>query len=201
VTLAVAYRRADGRPEPEDHVARLPRGETAIPAIGGTLRVDRDETGGRLELLLAAAATGAEVRTDGAAAAAPGQLTVLVCDDEAAIRRLVVRVLERDGVRAIVAPDGPAALAAIAATPVDVVLTDHRMAGMSGIELYDRAVEARPQLRTRFAIMSGEPGSDELRGLVERAGVRLLPKPFDVPAIPALVREIARDAERTTQRG
>jgi hypothetical protein len=49
--------------------------------------------------------------------------------------------------------------------------------------------------------MSGEPGSDELRAFTERTGVRLVPKPFDVAGITALVRDVAREDEPAPQRG
>jgi two-component system NtrC family sensor kinase len=194
VAVALEYRHAPGAPDAQVRDARLPAGERAIPTIGGMLRVTRDDIGGRFEVELPAAAVAmADADTNRHAPRGPAQLTVLVCDDEDAIRTLLVRVLERDGLRAVAAPDGPAALVAIGSEPVDVVLTDHRMAGMSGVELYERAIELRPSLRTRFVVTSGEPGSDELREFAERTGVRVLPKPFDIPAIPALVREIARE--------
>jgi len=114
-----------------------------------------------------------------------------VCDDEDGIRALLVRVLERDGLRALDAADGPSALEILESTDVDVVVTDHRMAGMSGIALYDKAVDARPQLGARFVVMSGEPGSEELVRFTQRTGVRVLPKPFDVQVVAATVREVA----------
>jgi CheY-like chemotaxis protein len=199
VAATLEYRRGS---EAVRVASRLPAGERQLPALGGTLLVELDVSGGRLALDLPAAETGAAApAATGGSTASPARLTVVVCDDEAAIRTLLVRVLERGGIGAIAAADGPAALAAIDGSPVDVVITDHRMAGMSGVELYERAVELRPDLRARFLVMSGEPGSEELRAFTERTGVRLVPKPFDVAGIAALVRDVAREDEPAPQRG
>jgi PleD family two-component response regulator len=109
--------------------------------VGGTLHVEREDEAGRLRLELpiagsqpADAAMPAPASTHRAATAA----TVLVCDDEDSIRAVLVRILERDGMRVVDAPDGQAALAIIESSAIDAVLTDQHMAGMSGIELYAR---------------------------------------------------------------
>jgi two-component system, response regulator FlrC len=62
-------------------------------------------------------------------------LSILVVDDDAAMREAVRRVLVRSGHRATVAASGEEALALLASTPADVVITDLRMPGMSGTDL------------------------------------------------------------------
>ena len=124
-------------------------------------------------------------------------MTVLVCDDEDAIRTLLARILERDGLRVVDAADGLAALAIVEATEVHAVLTDHQMAGMSGIELYTAAVAARPALAGRFILMSGEPGADDLVRFADETGVTILAKPFDVQVVAATVRELVRNGTAT----
>lgn len=204
ITTAFEYRPGPAAVQGDPHIAA---GEIPVPMLGATLRVERSATGGRLTLDLPATATDAAgvppagMPPAGMSSAGRARLTVLVCDDEDAIRALLVRVLERDGVRVISAADGPTALAAIEAQSVDAVITDHRMTGMSGVELYARAIELRPGLRTRFVVTSGEPGADELRELTDRTGVMVLAKPFDVPGIPALIRQLARDGRPGPQRG
>ena len=107
------------------------------------------------------------------------------------------RILERDGLRVVDAADGPAALAIIEATEVDAVLTDHHMAGMSGIELYTAALAAQPALAHRFVVMSGEPGADDLVRFADETGVTIVAKPFDVQVVSATVRELVRDGAAT----
>jgi len=198
VLVRFEYRHRGGH-GPASGVPATPTGETQVPSVGGRLLVEAEDDGGRLTLRLSIAGgrqAGAASRGSGVGVRADAErptkpITVLVCDDEDAIRALLVRVLERDGLRALDAADGPSALEILESTDVDVVVTDHRMAGMSGIALYDKAVDARPQLGARFVVMSGEPRSEELVRFTERTGVRVLPKPFDVQVVAATVREVA----------
>ena len=67
----VAYRRADGAPA-ADETALLPSGDRPLDGVGGTLRVERDDAGGRLLLALPIAAT-APAEASRADASAPAQ--------------------------------------------------------------------------------------------------------------------------------
>jgi CheY-like chemotaxis protein len=141
---------------------------------------------------------GAGVSGAGVVGAAPGldptrgprsSGTVLVCDDEAYIRVLLVRVIERTGYRAVEATGGHEALERLAGERVDMVIADQRMLGMSGVELYHAVAALHPDLRTRFVLMSGDPGSAELVALAADTGVGVIGKPFDFERIGTLIRE------------
>jgi DNA-binding NtrC family response regulator len=95
----------------------------------------------------------------------------------------------------VVAPDGLGALEIIESSDVDAVLTDQRMAGMSGIDLYERAVAIKPTLAGRFVVMSGEPGSPDLVRFSDETGVTVVAKPFDVQVVAATIRELVRDGQ------
>jgi two-component system, cell cycle sensor histidine kinase and response regulator CckA len=83
------------------------------------------------------------------ASAAPA--TVLVVDDEDAIRRFVERVLREAGYHIIVAASGTEALAAASTTDhVDLLLTDLMMPGMSGDELARRLRGKEPDLSVLY---------------------------------------------------
>jgi two-component system response regulator HydG len=70
----------------------------------------------------------------------PDPATVLVADDDPGLRESLERTLTREGYRVVVASDGRAALERLQAGGIDVVLTDLKMPGLSGIELL-RAVK------------------------------------------------------------
>mgnify|MGYP001093014442 CR=1 FL=1 len=72
----------------------------------------------------------------------PRTLNLLVVDDEAPMREVLKLSLESSGHRVITAPDGQAALEILKSSPVDLVLTDLRMPGLSGTELI-RAIKQR----------------------------------------------------------
>ncbi len=104
--------------------------------------------------------------------------TVLVVDDEEAVRAVTRGVLEREGAMVLEAEDGPAAIQRLAEDPeaVDMVLLDVTMPGMSGYETLEALRTVRENLPVMM--MSGymEPGvSLEARGLDT---VRFLHKPF-----------------------
>jgi two-component system, cell cycle sensor histidine kinase and response regulator CckA len=117
--------------------------------------------------------------------------TVLVVEDEAPVRRLAVKVLERHGYRVLSAQDGADALRQLRHHPgrIDVLVTDLVMPVMGGRELAARMRELRPD--TAILIMSGYDEELVAGGL---AGAEFIPKPF-TPA--ALVERVATLANGT----
>ena len=71
---------------------------------------------------------------------------ILVVDDEPGIRLMLSAALKREGHAVQLATDGPSALALLDAEPVDLIVTDIRMPGMTGIELLDAAKRIDPNL-------------------------------------------------------
>jgi len=59
---------------------------------------------------------------------------ILVADDDPGLRESLERTLAREGYRVVVASDGQAALERLQGGGVDLVLTDLKMPGLSGIE-------------------------------------------------------------------
>src|SRR6185503_5209130 len=84
-----------------------------------------------------------------------GDATILLAEDEEAVRGLVREILVRLGYRVLVASDGIEALALSRefAEPIDLLLTDVVMPGMDGRELAERMRMTRPD--TRILFMSG----------------------------------------------
>jgi len=109
--------------------------------------------------------------------------TVLVVDDEPAVRESTRRLLERSGFRARVAADGEEALREWQRDPksVDLVLTDLAMPGMDGRALAAKLRELDPAVRV--LCMSGFAGPEGA------AGETVLEKPFTVAELLAHVRD------------
>lgn len=116
--------------------------------------------------------------------AATGTERVLVVEDDAAVRSLVVRILRRHGFGVLEAPDGETALDLLRATDtdVDLLITDAHMPGMGGPELIDAAQAVLPKLRA--LLISGSP--EEASG----SGAPYLAKPFTAAQLLHRVREI-----------
>jgi PAS domain S-box-containing protein len=111
------------------------------------------------------------------AASAPAGMTVLVVEDERAVRAVVVRSLERGGFRVLQASDAAVALqVADREGRPNLVLTDLMMPGIGGAELARRLKARWPGLPVLF--MSGYSEEDLRRqGLVDPEGV-IIQKPF-----------------------
>ncbi len=112
--------------------------------------------------------------------------TLLLVDDEARILSALRRSLRREGWRVLTASTPAEALRLLDEEPIDAVLSDHKMPGMSGLEVLEAAARRRPNA-VRMLI-SGWP--DEIpAGRLEALGVRaLIPKPWDDAELKRVLR-------------
>ena len=109
---------------------------------------------------------------------------VLVVDDEAAIRGVVVAALAEEGYAVAAAADGAAALAQVRAAPPCLILLDLRMPGMSGWE-FARRYRARPGPRAPLVCVTAAVDA-AARG-AQVGAVAALGKPFDLDELLAVV--------------
>jgi signal transduction histidine kinase/CheY-like chemotaxis protein len=122
--------------------------------------------------------------------AAAAKTTVLLVEDDDAVRALVSRVLETDGYRVLAAETPHDALATLETAHVDLVITDVVMPGMGGRDLAE-AVRARlPNVKVLF--MSGYTADEILRRGVQEDEVDFLHKPFSNATLSAKVGELIR---------
>jgi two-component system, cell cycle sensor histidine kinase and response regulator CckA len=144
-----------------------------------------------------------ELPAEAAAAAEPrepdtltGTETVLLCEDEDAVRRLTERALRSGGYQLLVAarPSEALELAAAHDAPIHALVTDVIMPEISGPELSERLLATRPDLRTLF--VSGYAAETlERRGGLP-AGSAFLAKPFEPEVLLGSLRELL-DQDRT----
>jgi signal transduction histidine kinase/CheY-like chemotaxis protein len=115
--------------------------------------------------------------------------TVLLVEDEDAVRLACRRILERAGFQVVEASDGPQALVALADRPIDLLLTDVIMpGGVTGRDLAERLQAARPGLPVLY--MSGYTADViATRGILE-PGVNVVEKPFSSSDLLGKVREL-----------
>jgi DNA-binding NtrC family response regulator len=114
--------------------------------------------------------------------------TVLVVDDELPLVMSLHRMLSGRGYDVLRAGSGEEAIRGITRSPipVQVVLSDLKMPGLSGRELFDAIASASPD--SRILVMSGY-APDDLRELIEERQMPFLAKPF---ALDHLVEAIDR---------
>lgn len=117
------------------------------------------------------------------------QKTVLMVEDEAAVRHVVQLMLERMGMHVLAALDAQDALRVIQTHtgPIDLLLTDVIMPGLNGRQLAERVQALRPAIRTVY--MSGYTDDAVVQQVVRHSDALYLQKPFDAEALARTLRQ------------
>jgi CheY-like chemotaxis protein len=119
-----------------------------------------------------------------------GTETILLVDDEPAVRAIAQRILERAGYTVLAAANGHDARTLLEGHVgvVALLLTDIIMPGMSGWQLAEQLVTIRPALRVLFA--SGYAGDAVLPGRRLEGPINFLAKPFSAATLTRKVRDV-----------
>jgi two-component system response regulator HydG len=113
--------------------------------------------------------------------------TLLVADDDPAVRESLERALAREGYGVVVAADGRAALERLEAGGIDLVLSDLRMPGMSGLELLPRAKAVAPDVD--FIMLTAFGTVEEAVKAMKEGATDFLTKPFQRAQLTKVVRQ------------
>jgi CheY-like chemotaxis protein len=156
----------------------------SAPGRGSTFRIlfpsagAQDETGHRV------------TATVGRESALRGRGTILLVEDESAVRKLVRSVLTQHGYEVLEASSVPAALEVWGehAERIDLLLTDVILPGPNGKELAERLRRERPNLRV--LLMSGYTDDAIDRTGIVAAGFEFIQKPYTIPDLIAKVRGV-----------
>lgn len=119
-----------------------------------------------------------------------GWETILLAEDDDALRSLGARVLRAFGYKVLVARTGADALRIVAEQPgpIDLVATDVVMPEMSGGQLVEKLLKARPGIRVLF--MSGYTDDEVMRRGVIDGATAFLQKPFTPDMLAHKVRAV-----------
>jgi DNA-binding NtrC family response regulator len=130
----------------------------------------------------------------GQAASTSGTGTVLIVEDEAAVRLLAMRTLQRRGYATLVVRDGEEALRASEQHPgpIHLLLTDVVLPRTSGPKLAASLVAARPELRVLY--MSGFTENAIVHHGVLDPETEFIQKPFSPQALVLKVQEVLTKA-------
>jgi CheY-like chemotaxis protein len=143
------------------------------------------------------------VRPPGSAApAGPGGTeTILLVEDDQAVRALTRRVLERYGYTVIDTGDGHEALQMAASRdgPIHLIVTDVEMPRMAGRVVAERLLTQRPA--TKILYFSGYTDDSMVRHSISHHMIHFLQKPFSMEALALKVREaLAGEAASRSRR-
>jgi PAS domain S-box-containing protein len=163
-----------------------------VSQCGGNIRVESvEEVGTTFRIALPVH------RAEGRASTTPlptgtpapeGHETVLVIDDDEAVRAVTARTLRRQGYHVLEAPDGELGeqLASAHFGPIHLLISDVLLPGIHGPELAARICALRTE--TRVLLMSGRPDDPQVQEWLDHRGATFLAKPFSVRALSKLVR-------------
>lgn len=122
--------------------------------------------------------------------------TILLAEDEPASRQLMVATLRTEGFTVLDAPDGPSAeaLAGKFGVPIDLLVTDFTMPGMTGDQLADRLRPRFPAMKV-LLITAHQGEAPVQQAIVDQAfkkGAAFLGKPFTPEEFVRKVRAVLR---------
>jgi PAS domain S-box-containing protein len=115
----------------------------------------------------------------------------LIVDDEAALRKLLARLLKRRGFEVFEAQTGNEALAIAGGTRLSLVLCDVRMPGMHGTDLYRELTTKDPELARCFIFITGDQSAIAVGDAI--GPVPMLVKPFSAEDLDAALTGIGID--------
>ncbi|TDW91908.1 PAS domain S-box protein [Kribbella sp. VKM Ac-2566] len=164
-------------------MSRPSEGSTFFMLIPATV-IPADDLGG--------AEPGSQAQAQAQSSGRPsgGGETILVIEDEDAMREVTRRVLTRKGYRVLTAADGVTALELLSTTeePVQLLLTDVVMPRMLGKDVADEASALRPGLRVLYMSGYAQPVLTSQGTL--QPGVALIEKPFAQTELLTMVRDV-----------
>lgn len=113
---------------------------------------------------------------------------ILFVDDDAFTRRIINEALSNRGFRTRLADSAAAALAILRSEPIDIVLTDQQMPGLSGLDLMRTMREEG--LNTPVILLTGVSSVEMAVSAVRSGAVHYLTKPVDPHDLQQLITDI-----------
>lgn len=117
-------------------------------------------------------------------------VSVLVVDDDPAIRRFITTLLKRTNATVDCADDGNAALMRLGRQSYSVIVLDLMLPKVDGFEVLERVASTKPDLLNRVIVLTAV-NRTKLQPLESRKVWRVMRKPFDINDFTAAVAECA----------
>jgi DNA-binding response OmpR family regulator len=123
----------------------------------------------------------------------PSPLSILLAEDERSVAFSISFALKADGHKIEIVSDGEEALSELTRRPdaFDLLITDHSMPRMNGVELVKRLRDAA--FAGRIVVLSAHLSAENRAAHLALGVDMMIPKPFDVHLLRSAIREIAGD--------
>ena len=156
------------------------------PGMGSTIRLYLPRFMGEGDMQ-AASEQGVDAHPSG------GGQTVLVVEDEALVRLLIVDVLGELGYKALEAGDGPSGLRILQSPQrIDLLITDIGLPGLNGRQVADAARLQRPDLKVLF--MTGYAENAAINNGILSPGMQMITKPFAMDVLTRRIRDLVQSS-------
>ena len=170
-----------------------------ISQYGGRIWLDEEQTPGatfivELPLVQGEPTSFPEAETGVAKGGITGKRILLV-EDEDEIAMMLERILLQDGHQVVIARNGDEALECLAqdreqGERFDLIISDIKMPGLSGPELYERLREDKKELDRPLIFMTGDTMSRSTERFLNKVKLPYLTKPFAINAFRKLLTEV-----------
>ncbi len=156
-----------------------------ITEHGGAIGIMSPEEGGAIvtiELPVIEKEQWAEVKKAVETGGAGQELSdkrILVVDDEKSIREALYDILTREGYKVDTARDGREALDLLDRSKVSLIITDIKMPGFGGTDLYDTVLKKHNYLKDKIIILTGDVFSHDVKEFLTKTNCPYILKPFE----------------------
>lgn len=120
---------------------------------------------------------------------------ILLVDDDAAVRRSVSRFLRHAGYHVEAVSTGEAAVAMLRSRQFDAIISDLRMPGLSGEQLFHLVRCEFPNMAGRIVVTSGDMMREETRHFIQHSGCPALHKPYELTDLTTLLEHLCAAGE------
>jgi PAS domain S-box-containing protein len=165
-----------------------------IEAHGGTVTLEPSQRGAHFRIALPPAAAPVvtpqmivEPLETSSSQQASEKRRILVVEDEVDVGETLRELLQREGYEVSLVCDGGAALIELDRGEFDIVLSDLRMPGVSGSDLYSRLAESSPEKLANLAFITGDTLGSAMSEFLRSSGRPVLEKPFTRTSVRGLL--------------
>lgn len=124
---------------------------------------------------------------------------VLIVEDQIDIRETLAEILEVAGYEVDAVASGAEAIARLEHRAFDAIVSDLRMPGMSGIDLFRRVRRDHATLAGRFILVTGDRLDENLQSLLSESLVPVLAKPFTPADVRRMVAAVTGGPAATAE--
>ncbi len=121
--------------------------------------------------------------------------SILVVDDELSMREFLKILLEKEGYRVTTAAEGKTALMLAEKSAFDLMISDIRMPGMSGLDLLSQIKQLQTDIGVIMITAFASP--DDAVAAMKNGAFDYITKPFNVEEIKAVIRSVLKKKEQT----